>query len=235
MMTTLLTLMKKDWRVFRGPVIACVILGVVPYLVVFAAAFVPDHYHTSWRQQFTETISGAAVCSLIVTGVFAGIFASAAFAAERNDRSADFLLLLPPRRIDILLSKLAVAVPWLILCFAVHCIICVAGVFAMSSESRYFSKIQFNNPLDGQQNIAYGVVGLFGMAWMFSTFLRSTAISMCIPLVTVIATAAFVGLASSLLEWSQQRTLDTWCLFSLVIGFVCFAAGTAHYLRRVEP
>ena len=233
MMTTLLTLMRKDWRVFRGPVIASIILGAVPYAVILAASFVPDHYHTPWQKQFVDSIPGAATCSLIVTGVIAAAFGSAAFAVERNDRSADFLLLLPPRRIDILLSKLAVLVPWLIFCFAIHCIVCAIGVLAVRDNYANFG--EFRGTQEPLENLACGVIMLFGMSWMFSTFLRSTAISMCIPIVIVVATGAFVGLASSMLEWTQEKTLGTWCVFSSVVGLVCFAAGTAHYLRRVEP
>ncbi len=228
-MTTMLTLMKKDWRVFRSAVIATVTLGAIPYLVIFAASFVPDHYHTAWQKQFLDALSGAAVCSIMIIGVLAGAFASSAFAAERNDRSADFLLLLPPRRWEILLSKLAVTLPWIILWFVVHAI-CICAVHAMQDHPN-----DYHDAFEATEDFMCGVAMLFGMAWMLSTFLKNPVLSFFIPIAAVGALGAFVGITVNLLEWNDATGTTFWGTLSLPIGIACFIGGCIHYLRRVQP
>ena len=76
------------------------------------------------------------------------------------------------------------------------------------------------------------VVSLFGVAWLFSSFLRSPAIAAVIGLAFPICLATSCGLITG--SESVQRT-ELFIIVSLAVSLPCLAAGVVHYLRRVEP
>lgn len=222
-MHTLITLMRKDWRLYGIPVLACVILGITPY-VVAVVAYSFDPYRHELLNMWQDHITGAAIFSMLIMGVMSAVFGGVAFATERRERWADFLNLLPPSRAAVILSKLMVSVSSILLLTLVHVgVLLLVGAGAPGRIDRHL--------ISGW---ASGAILLFGVSWLLSTFLNSAAISASVPIALAAAIGATIGMLDGH-QWRGEWSLIVWIVCTTTIGVVCLAAGTIHYLRRVGP
>lgn len=223
------TLLKKGWRVFRAPIIGSLVTTGILYATAAIIAFAENDlssdalYHTA-----VQTAS----LGLIVTAVLAAAFGGMAFAAERRDRSADFLAMLPIARGRIILSKVLVV-------FA--CLLCLwlfnVGILAvwLLIRIQYLPFATSEIP-DLAWNASFSVataVMLFGMAWLLSTFLSSPALSASISCAVPVLGFFVWELASR--GYDEHIFFRVWIVCSLLLGIVCFLVGTIYYCRRVEP
>ena len=93
-------LLAKDWRLFRVPTIALVLVAVGCYLLGGAAAL-----HEHLENAGHDSLFAGTVFAAVFTALVASAFGGAAIAGERSDRTADFIALLPVTRRQIILSK----------------------------------------------------------------------------------------------------------------------------------
>ena len=223
-------LLWKDYRVNRGVLVMGVALLLGPYVAVAAGT----------AYEYWPVVPPAAQCAalLVVASVFSlGLsqltlvtLAGNAIAAERADRSAEFLAYLPPSRLRILASKALLALLAAAVIWAVNLI--VADIVAPAVGTPR------GNLVDGLADrsiLAASSVMLFGAAWLGSAFLTSPAIATSLGLGATLAVPFLVAATFALLGWPREDLQHWYELTCLVLGGLCFACGSAYYLRRVEP
>jgi ABC-type transport system involved in multi-copper enzyme maturation permease subunit len=230
-------LLKKDFRTFRLPMLATLLLAAVTYLIGYIITFTPTRYDEPWSQRWLEAYISCSAVALVTTIVMAIAFAGTSIATERSDRTLDFLTMLPPRRWQVLVSKIAIAAPFLILCAIAHFAILLFGCFQarthLSGWGNFgdeFQRVMFVSAL-----WASGALMACGVAWMFSTFLRSSVICTGIAIAVLVAVGATVGVLADANAWTEDFAGLVWCVVSLSTGIATFAGGSFHFVRRVQP
>ncbi|WP_339909263.1 ABC transporter permease [Symmachiella dynata] len=218
----------KDVRINRLPLIAGLISLVAPYVLV---ALVPNAGSPTsfWPRVL---MSGGSLG-------FAGFYISMAllggnvFAAERADRSAEFLAYLPPSKRQILISKgillfgmATIIIGWNLTAIGV-------GIFLKSDMEWAGRFYEFLWTL--------GAVGAFGIAaagtgWCASSMLSSNGGPVGLGLLVPVVIAIGISVSNMLMgvpsdAWFPQTI---WAACSLV-GVALFIVGCVYYLRRVEP
>ena len=279
------TLLRKDLRLFRVPLVAGLALILPVYLICAWRAVerwsevAGDRRLVTLAQPGTgnapqraarealaagyiveQDVIPAALVGLGLTALLAGVFGGLAFAAERANRSAEFLAMLPLPRWKLAASKLVAAAVCLAVPVAVHVAVIVispryAGVLEASLRQH------FQPYLLGLGYSAGLGVALFGVAWLLSALLDS-------PGLAVAAAAAVVALTLLAVVTAARRTeLETnphpgfwepgnyvlavldpdmhfrvppWVAHrarnaTLAAGALSLLAGTAVYVRRVSP
>jgi ABC-type transport system involved in multi-copper enzyme maturation permease subunit len=161
----------------------------------------------------------------------AAMLGGCAVAAERADRSAEFLAYLPPSRWAIITSKAVLAVGagtliWLVELALAHWF---APFFGPTVEDIAIFREQMTVVLTPT------AVLLFGAAWCASTVSPSHAIA------TGVGIAAPIALLAVLLGveyFFNPRAFDLGSWYRplcVVLGIAAFIAGIVYYVRRVEP
>ncbi len=180
-----------------------------------------------WPDMLVLVSSYGLAFQLLTVAMLGGV----AVAAERADRSAEFLAYLPPSRLVVLTSKaiIAVGASVLIWCAGVAVGYYVAPLVGVVPEGH----ISFRDAL--VPNLTAAAVILFGVAWFASTLLSSHALATGVGIAApVTLLCGLAGVAYFL--GSPAFDLAGWYRsLGVVLGVVAFAAGTAYYLRRVEP
>ena len=228
-----LALLRKDLRLLRLPLVGGVLLAVLPYLIHVAPRM--EHWQRDralagqvvyvrdgdtvhkGRTVDRETIDRlfvqtallpAALTGLGLVALTAAACGGIAFAAERRDRSAEFLALLPVSRRRAVASKLAAAGVCLLLPACVHLAAFAIGwreLPPMPDQSAHFAQ-RFST---GAANCAALTVMMFGVAWLLSSVLDSPAVAATVAVglaaVTVYLIAATV--------WQAEVAADTKSVF----------------------
>jgi ABC-type transport system involved in multi-copper enzyme maturation permease subunit len=235
-------LLRKDWRLNRAVVVAAIVLSLMPYALTLAnTRFNPPKYRVVELRDYLDTTQFAAFACLVLSVVLAAAFGGLALAAERRERTAEFLAMMPVSRGAVVLSKLVVAAVCLATLLAVH-----VAVVALTYWVADLGDVRLRGPTTWQAGgmAAAFAVALFGMAWALSVFLKSPAIA------ASIAIALGVGLLFGGMAWAETLAED-WLgqyarptedfLFALVsgvaaaIGLVSLVVSSSYDLRRVEP
>jgi ABC-type transport system involved in multi-copper enzyme maturation permease subunit len=219
----IISLMRKDWRLFRLPVLACITLGIGGYLLSRIIYLIDLRRGHNFPFLWDYYLGQAAWFGVFATTVTAAVFGGTAFALERRERWAEFLNLLPPRRAYIAISKLLVAAASLIVALKVH----VAVLWSIG-EPR------------GSNWLAYMVMGcamimLFGISWMLSVALSSAAVSASVAILLTVGAGFIVSSLGKTYDWQDDGSAIVFAAVSVVSGAACFMAGTIYYLCRVEP
>ena len=236
MMTTLL---RKDWRVYRTAVVGSAVLSAAPYPVLALAEWLhpSTHYDGDRARAYVDLMGAASGCGLLLTFLMAAVYGGAAFAAERREGSADFLAMLPVSRGRVALSKLAVSLACLALMTAVHLAALAACVTWMRSRGYADAREDFARACLAT---LLGVMP-FGVAWLLSSFTRSTAIAACTAI--AVALTSLILVSTWLRDWyhayrggdAQWHIFLAADVFAVTVGLLCVAAGTVIYVRRVAP
>lgn len=221
-------LLAKDWRLFRAPMVALIVVGAGCYLIALANILYPQPEHDALQSLLT-----AAGISFELTGLLAAAFGGVAIAGERADRTSDFLGLLPVTRMQIILSKWIASIFIIGTCAALHLLILGLCVLARSDVANY-------GPHDMQWAVVLPLwigftTSLFGIAWLLSTFLRSGPISACISIATTIALFAMVALRLDAGHYSDQQVPLILASTSMAVGLSTLIGGAIYYLRRIAP
>ena len=177
-------------------------------------------------KEWPEMLDLAAVLSLALQLPAATMFGGCAFAAERADRSAEFLAYLPIPRGKAVLSKAVLALGVLTFIWAVN-----SSVFySMNIDGKDTSGIERTIGMMGVVSLC-----MFGTAWLCSAVSSSHALSAAVGvLVPVTLGLGAVGLAS-LAGW-PDATVERWLpRILLATGVACFLGGARYYVWRVEP
>lgn len=237
-------LLRKDWRVNRPAVLGAVVLAACPYAYMFLvrALFPPDPTIAAW--QVIQGWQGAAVAGLGLTLVMGAVFGGLAFAAERRDRPAEFLAMLPVSRRRIALSKLLVVFACTAVPAGIHVAVAVALIRRESEFRRISLEYMTESFIESLVVWACVFILLFGLAWMLSLNLKSPAIAATVAagvgvmLLFVTSTWAHEAVREGAwLGWRIPSDITEHAVagMSLGVGAIVFLLSTVHYLRRVEP
>jgi ABC-type transport system involved in multi-copper enzyme maturation permease subunit len=191
-------LLRKDWRVYRTAVVGGAVLAACPYAVLLSnqALYPPAGGNTP--ETYGEAVVKAAIGGLVLTLLMAAVFGGIAFAAERRERSAEFVAMLPVRRGPVMLSKLLVAAAYLVLMAAVHACLGLAAV-RLPGGSDFGPHVR-SFAAASAVTVASTAVLCFGVAWMLSVYVQSPAIAATVAIGVAFVLSAVIG------EWVEPQT-----------------------------
>lgn len=243
-------LLWKDYRHNRLIVFAGLALLLGPYLiglgVICGGRWVKTGMHDGqtvyWTPPWVDIIARSSIVSLGISQLTIALVGGNAISGERVDRSAEFLYSLPITRRRLLASKLVfallvTAVIWLV---NIAVLWCLVGLLPLPDDryEDFLADLARITPY-----IAITGLVFFCVAWFLSSFVTSPAFDVCGGLITPFLVITSIALIDSTLANSGLRehclsefAVELWYwAICLSLALVCFAAGTWHYLRRVEP
>jgi ABC-type transport system involved in multi-copper enzyme maturation permease subunit len=222
----MIALMKKDWRLFRVPVVGGIVLHLIPY---FIYGFITWWNWKSLAQpQLGPELAAMSGPGFAIIMIIAAVLGGAALAQERRDRSADFQAMLPVSRAQIIASKVIVSA-LILLAFAIFDI----SIFLLASMALNPST-ENSRPDRGemfQMFISFTLLA-YGAAWLGSSFLSSPAIAASASLALLLTSALWPNLLPNSFPIREYQIAE-WT--ALVLGVGCLVAGTVYYLKRIEP
>ncbi|HEY1685496.1 MAG TPA: ABC transporter permease subunit [Tepidisphaeraceae bacterium] len=237
-MKKLRKLLGKDWRLNRVIVVGLLLGGAAPYLIATAAFFWDRHEYWLMRSDMTtgayrfadypswrNFLENASSVAMLITALFATIFGGIAFAQERQDRSAEFLAMMPARRSQIIYSKLFVSAVCVLGALAIH--ECIAAACA-TRQSHWINFLVSDISQFWAANI-----GLFGIAYLFSTFLNSPAIATSISIGVLCFVEACIAVFVAMPGNRANGILAI--AMTAYIGVAGILVGSVYYARRVAP
>jgi len=228
-------LLAKDWRLYRLPIIGLIVAGVGAYLLAaggesYAHADLArySHYVQNHHPLFL-TLEEASLLAGFLTALLASTFGGVAVAGERNDRTADFVALLPVSRGQIITSKFVVAGSALLAFTLFHALMFVLWASLMGSEA-YRSIRAGALVFFGWQMGC--LLSFFAVAWLVGTFTASSAINACISIAVTIAALLWMFRPP---YFGSTRLYGDHTTTFLSLALSCLFAGTIYYLRRIAP
>jgi len=225
-------LLWKDYRLNRLLLGFGLLMLAIPLLIgVSYNLYLQWRYDESWwTQRFWQGIACASLGLSLFTFAMLG---ASAIAAERADRSAEFLAYLPASRRAIITSKAIIAIGAGLFIWIVNLVLCYVvaphgGGGPEDAMARSSDALTVMIP-----PLAATSVLLFGAGWFWSSFMPGHAISTGLSF----STLAFVGCSLGSWEYlSGSSMVEKWYVpICLTLGIIGFVAGTVCYLRRVEP
>jgi ABC-type transport system involved in multi-copper enzyme maturation permease subunit len=155
-----------------------------------------------------------------------------AISGERVDRSADFLYSLPITRRRLLASKLLFVFAVAAVMWSVNLVVfrCLIGAIPLKPDDylMFF-----------RAGTLTAITGLtfFCVAWFLSSFVGSPAFNACGGVLLPLIVWSGLWFTAEVLELhvGDAIIVRCYCVACLILATLCFAIGTWHYLRRVEP
>lgn len=222
-------LLWKDFRVNLPIMIAAVFIWLVAHAIAAGSmvAFAVQK-NSPDAQSWVEMLFGVSAATLIFSQLLIGALGANAVAAERGDRSAEFLFYLPVTRQQMLASKLLVALVVALAIWLWH-------LFVLEVVCPALSNALPSGRIPNSAVFASGV-SLFGVAWLGSSFMRSTAYALLGSLAFYGAIGAMFFNSVEFWHWPPPQTQEVWFVgIHLTLGIVGYGAGTWYFTRRVEP
>ena len=258
-------LIRKDLRLLRPVMWATLVLGLIFYVIGPGLIFMDWRHDTLKKTRevalsrgfdintqvqllgvkeqvryAAEAVWGGSAFMWIVNVMLVTTIAGMAFAVERRERWGEFAGMLPVSRSKVVAAKALASIGVIAAILGLNAAVS-AGAISVAERWDDFSRasVTGRNDLTTQTWFYLAVVvGMAGVAWLFSAILRSA----------VIATGLAIGMAVSvwcfLLTLIDQRGLNpagalelqyAAAAFVLASGAACFVAGTIVQLRRQSP
>ena len=228
-------LLWKDFHVNRPILILGLSLLLAPYLLAVGWIWYDSGLLQTSGVAWAAVLTVSAQSSLIASQLTVLILGGNVIAAERRDRSAEFLCYLPPTRAAILTSKALLALLTMAAIWGLSLIMLEAVIPGLAGDgSREQLHADFGTTL--QFAAAVGLL-LFGMSWFGSSMLESPTYSVAIGAFTAMGLPLGLNLVRTATGWpAHGEQFENWALILCVVfGLAGFAGGWAYYLRRVEP
>jgi hypothetical protein len=234
-----IALLQKDFRLFRAPLITAVVVIVAPYILAIAATMYDQiEYSRSNPVVIEDGFQMASSLGILGTILLAAIFAGCAFTIERRQRWADFLLMMPGRKLEVVLSKLTICFPVVFLAWLIHCSVLVCLEYYQhfnGSMHDISSPAQITDALFFCYLVpASALILVFGVAWLFSALIQSPSISASLGGLALLALAFTVQNLFPVLFFRDEAA-EAFVAYAIPAGLIAFFAGTACYLNRVTP
>jgi ABC-type transport system involved in multi-copper enzyme maturation permease subunit len=201
------------------------VLLALPYLIFLGCAFFLGS--ADWWQLEPQLM--VALMSLYLSAITIPLLGGYAFAAERADRSAEFLAYLPPSRPAIVTSKLVLAAGVSLVLILIHW-----TIFLLISLP--FRDAPVSRSLSNQLIIVLcAEILMFGVAWLFSTFATGPALAAGCGILAPLLAPFVIHAIHTYLELPRESLKEHFIIVCLVGGVTAFVCGTAYYLRRFAP
>jgi ABC-type transport system involved in multi-copper enzyme maturation permease subunit len=224
------TLLRKDVRLSRLPLIVSVALLFVPYFAVAAMLYQVYAPDLPSRGTIADYVASAAVFGLMFSAAGAGLLAGNIVACERADGSAVFLACQPVSHLQVIVSKLGVVAAGIGLMWLVHTSALFGIAPLLATDARPFMKI------DAPVGFAAAVtVVTTGVSWFASILTRSPSLAISAGLGAAFLVPWFVYLVGLWIDVAPDdltaaRTFTQWA-----VGSCGLLGGTYIYVKRVEP
>lgn len=226
----MITLLRKDLRLNRLPVLVAITLLMVPYGAAAAMLYQVYAPDTPSVATTADYLASAAVFGLMLSIVTAGMFAGNIFACERADGSAVFLFTQPVSRRQILLSKAILILAVVGAVWLWHGAMLFGIAPSLSSDAKPY--VQIGNPVVFAGSL---VVLTSGVGWFASIVGRSPSMAISASLASAFFVPWSVYLLSLLISMAPEDVRFAGTIAQGTVGLVGFVAGTVVYLKRVEP
>ena len=221
-------LLRKDWRLYRPAVIGCLVVLAGVYLIGMLPLLWDDP--KAGPYEAPRQIRNVALVASGVTAAFAAVFGASAFAVERRDRTAEFLVMLPISRTRILASKAAVSAAFLLTLWAVHMTVAVLALNHLGSSAKHTTDFAY-----AFAALAGAAMMMFSVAWLLSAFLSGAAVPFGLAFGGTIASAELIRQMIANIGLHGYALVRVWILWSCVVAVTSFLTGAVHYARRVAP
>ena len=223
----ILSLLWKDLRLTVPVLLAAAIFTIAPYLCVFALTYTMAPGSFPWAE---AVMAGAHFSQwlMLLTGALLG---ANAFASEREDGSADFLMSLPAKSRDVLFSKAIVT----LMTFECLWIANAAVVHAMTP----FATVGFRDKLigaAGMPTIASLSLAVLGLSWCWSALMARPVIAAMFGLLSCGLFLAVFRVGIGFLRAEKNVTeIGGFVWIAILLGAVGFIAGALlfHYRERI--
>ncbi len=227
-------LIWKDIRVSRLPLMLTAGLVIGSYVVMtIMANMSPSMSAQPWHHVIIGVLVLGSLASHATSQLSLTVLAGNLIAAERVDRSAEFLAYLPASRRMVLGAKAlllaSVAVGLLVLHVGGMQIAAISGLPPIDQDTSFVTMIVCIS--------AFGFCGA-GVGWLASCKLNSnsmaTLLAIAAPiLIPTVIQISLLAFDQPLLSPDSGRALivAVW----VATGFAGFLWGTRHFLHRVEP
>jgi len=217
-------LLWKDYRMNRVLLLVAFLFLVTPYIVGIGIRL-NDPVPTGF---WPETMASSAIASMASSLLVISLLAANAFAGERADRSAEFLVYLPPSKASILTSKLLIAGLTFVFLWGVNLI--VVWIVDIQAEQRGL------HLAEQCRFLLITSVLVFAAGWAASTVMSSPIGAWGIASAAPVAIGGAFMTSSYFFDVPTQNQLVRWYSTSaLVLAAVAFVASSLGYLRRVGP
>ena len=227
-------LLWKDYRVNRLVLLTGLVLLMAPLV-----AFCTLNAVSQWRYgqpifPWPAALSFASVLSLLLSCITLTLLGGAAFACERCDRSAEFLAGLPATRLQIIGSKVVIAVGAGLVIWAVDLLV----FFIIAPYSGEMGTETVENFANFRTKmlpmLAAMSLSMFGAAWFGSSFLPSHNIAAGLAFGFPVLVFGILRTVEFVLE-QTEFAVDWLPTVLAVLGLAGFLGGILIYARRVEP
>jgi ABC-type transport system involved in multi-copper enzyme maturation permease subunit len=205
-------------------------------MIVGAALLIMPHLaalFAIWYQSGSpDYLLAGAGYSLALSQLTIALLGGHVIAAERADRSAEFLAYLPLSRARILTGKIMLALLTIALIWGTNLLI-VHSLFPGIWQSDVGGAVALRRI--GVGIVLTGAV-FFSVGWMLSSRSESPTFSICAGLVTPVMIALGIQAVATTFDYPFHEIVWPWYQrICIVVAPVCFVVGTWYYLRRVEP
>ncbi|MBC8352312.1 MAG: ABC transporter permease [Planctomycetes bacterium] len=226
----LMQLIRKDLRICRLPIL----VGVAMVIGAFVLMSTMDGLSGVWRGGSIETwsvmLKTAGSLSIITSIIALTMLAGTIFAAERADRSSEFLAYLPPSRAQVLLSKAIVLGASCVLALCVG-----GGSIALADWLSVDHSVNSSLQIRMRDVVPIAVVSI-GVGWCASARFANTGPSVGLGFAAPIVLSAGVLLASYFFGIPNDESFrTTYAACSTATGLACLVGGSVYFIRRVEP
>jgi ABC-type transport system involved in multi-copper enzyme maturation permease subunit len=233
MTTTIIrSLVRKDLRINASVFVVGLLAWLSPFVMVSVVRLLNE-------RRFGGPAPGSWVVDLLMSGTMSLVFTAFtalllganAFAAERSDRSAEFLAILPATRRQIVASKLLVALVPLAAIWTADLVLLVLLNRALPPGRQTYAP-----EVEGFVFVGAMTLMAFGVAWFASSILERPLTALGVTLLVAFGVMLGAWLAAWLLPDAPGNWLSRALYVVLaVLGLAGFVAGTWIALRRVEP
>jgi len=228
-------LLWKDWCVNQFVLIVGTVLLFLPYLIFLILVIYSlrqgsaVHVNMIWEYGTMKIFGNISLTLSLLTIAMLG---GNAMAAERADRSAEFLLYLPPSRRSLITSKIILAVGASLVIWIVNLLILLVVAPRLPGAPPLVDGALWQAPGDGMLFLGVTAVLFFGVAWLASSFMASPAIATSCGLLAPAVVGGILGSIHYLHRFPFPKWYNS---LGLTVGILGFIAGTVVYLRRFAP
>ena len=232
--TLIKALVWKDLRVNRLPLLIGAAMLIAPYVIVSTAVtHMPVWEEATRASAWAVLLAAGCYFSVMCSQASLALLSGHVIAAERGDRSAEFLAYLPPSRRQVLFSKAMVLLGAAGIVWGLNL---AARIIADHLAGDTDAARMLTGDMTSVARLAAVGVLAAGAGWCASSMLENSGPAVAFAMVAPIVTFGFFELTRYLAHWPDELAFaDVYFAACWPIGLSLFAAGTAYFLHRVEP
>lgn len=228
-------LLWKDFRVNLFVLLFGLVMLCVPFLAGLVGALYWQWHGQPVRWWQSDAWVVMSLTSLGISLLTIAMLGGNAVAAERVDRSAEFLAYLPPSRRRIIGSKIILAAAAGAVIWGSNLGVIFGLAPHMAGWSEAVRELTSGSHRYDLTSLASVAIIVFGVAWLGSAWLASPAIATGLGIFAPVAVAGVLGTIEYWFHPAGFPYARYGVYTCTTVGCVAFLAGTAYYLRRVEP